>query len=257
MTGLVTDITRGATKDGPGIRTVVFLKGCPLHCSWCHNPECISPKPEPLFYPEKCIGCGKCAQGCYTGARVTCGEEKSVEQVMGVVLADRHYYGATGGITVSGGEPLLQKNFTKAIALAAREAGIHTAVETSLAIWDEKTLRAFDLILFDLKLPDDARHLAHTGVTASHIKENIRKAAELGIPMYARTPVIPGVNGDAGTIREIAGFLRQFPAVKRYELLAYHPLGLSKAAALGRPQTKFEVPTKTQMEELNKYAFLR
>lgn len=257
LTGRVADIERASTHDGPGIRTVVFLKGCPLSCAWCHNPECISPEPQTLFYPEKCIGCGGCAEGCYSGARVVCGRSMTVGEVLAEVLADRRYYGENGGLTISGGEPLMQPLFTRELALAAKVEGIKTAVETSFSCYDEPTLRAFELIMFDLKLPDDERHREFTGLPVSGIKEHIAAAAKLDIPMLARTPIVPGVNADEKTISEIAGFLTGFPAIYKYELLPYHPLGLSKAKALGSEQRRFDSPSKQLMEELNKYAFVR
>ena len=254
-TGIIADIERASTHDGPGIRTVVFEKGCPLSCAWCHNPECISPEPETLFYPEKCLHCGKCSEGCYSGARVVCGRKMTVSEVLAEVLSDKPNYGRDGGLTISGGEPLLQKDFTLALSKAAKASKITSAVETSLIIFDEETLSSFDLIMFDLKFIDEKKHEKFTGANLSRILENIGKTASLGIPMLARTPVIPGVN-DAD-IPAISDFLRQFPAVYKYELLPYHPLGTSKAAALGKNQTRFSPPTREMMEELNKYAFLR
>ena len=109
--GLITEVQRFSVHDGPGIRTTVFFKGCPLRCAWCHNPECISPSPEELFYPEKCIGCGKCREGCFAGARVPCGRRIGQAELMRLILADRPYYGQDGGVTFSGGEPLLQADF--------------------------------------------------------------------------------------------------------------------------------------------------
>ena len=255
--GIITDITRASTHDGPGIRTVVFTKGCPLNCAWCHNPECISPEVQVLKYPEKCIGCGMCDKGCFAGAKVVCGREMTVSDVMEPILADRGYYTSGGGVTVSGGEPMMQREFTNGLVDACKAEGIHTGVETSFIIYDEEILKKLDLIMFDLKLPDDERHMKWTGVPVKKIKENIQRAGKLGIPMIARTPVVPGVNGDAETIGEISEFLRSVPAVYKYELLAYHPLGLSKRRALGMPETEFEIPQKAFMEELNKYAFVR
>ena len=137
MKALVTDIQRFSLHDGPGIRTTVFLKGCPLRCAWCHNPECISFEKETLFYPEKCIGCGKCAEGCYSGAKTLCGKEMSVKEVFTDILADRSFYGAEGGLTVSGGEPLAHAPFVGELVSLCKEAGIHTAIETSLYRFDE------------------------------------------------------------------------------------------------------------------------
>jgi len=255
--GMITDITRASTHDGPGIRTVVFTKGCPLNCAWCHNPETISPEVQILKYPEKCIGCGFCDKGCFAGAKVVCGKEMTVFEVMKPILEDRGYYKNGGGVTISGGEPMLQKEFTSALVDACRSEGIHTGVETSFIIYDEEIFKKLDLIMFDVKLPDDERHLKWCGVPFHKIKENILRACELGIPMLARTPVIPGANGDAETIAEISEFLKAIPTVYKYELLPYHPLGISKRKALDMPVTDFEKPTKSLMEELNKYAFVR
>ena len=138
--GLIADIQRCSIHDGPGIRTTVFLKGCPLSCVWCHNPECISPEPQTLFYPEKCIGCGFCAEGCYTGARVTCGREMTPEEVFREIERDAPYYGADGGLTVSGGEPLMQADFCAALLDICKSRGVHRAVETSLLFWNPQVM---------------------------------------------------------------------------------------------------------------------
>lgn len=236
---------------------MVFTKGCPLECAWCHNPECISPEIQTLHYPEKCIGCGFCDQGCFAGAKVICGREMTVSEVMKPILEDRGYYKNGGGVTVSGGEPMMQREFTSALVDACKSEGIHTGVETSFIIYDEEIFKKLDLIMFDVKLPDDERHIKWTGVPFHKIKENILRAAELGIPMLARTPVIPEANGDAETIEKISEFLRGIPSVYKYELLPYHPLGLSKRRALSMPETEFTRPDKSYMEELNKYAFVR
>ncbi len=257
MTGLIADIERASTHDGPGIRTVVFLKGCPLRCRWCHNPECISPEPEMLYYPNRCIGCGQCANGCYAGARVLCGREMSAQDVMRTVLADRGYYRGTGGLTVSGGEPLFQADFTRELLSLARREGIHTAIETTLYRYDEELLSLCDLILFDVKHMDKERHREAVGVPLAPILENIRRACTLGIPMRARTPIVPGVNAERETIGAIAAFLRELSAVERYELLPYHPLGEAKRTALGDKEQSFEIPSKELMEELKTYAFVR
>ncbi len=255
--GIIADIERASSHDGPGIRTVVFLKGCPLHCRWCHNPECINKDPEALFYKEKCIGCGGCAEGCFSGARVICGREITPEEVMNEIRLDKRYYGERGGITISGGEPLLQREFTKALAAAAKRENIGVAVETSLYLYDEELLRTFDLIMFDMKHAEEEAHREATGVSLAVIKKNIEKAAGLGIPMIARTPIVPEVNGKAEIISEISDYLKQFPSICKYELLPYHPLGLPKAAALGSEQERFSVPSQELMRVLSKYAFDR
>lgn len=255
MKGIVADIERASTHDGPGIRTVVFLKGCPLNCKWCHNPECISPKPEMLYYPEKCIGCGKCDEGCFTGAKSVCGKEMTPSEVVNEVLQDKIFYSKDGGLTISGGEPMIQANFTYEIASKAKENGIHTAIETSMYLYDEKIMKNFDLIMFDVKFMNFAKHIEYTGARLETILSNIEKANKLNIPMIARTPVIPNVNDS--DIPEISKFLKSLDSVVKYELLPYHPLGISKAKALKKEQKRFDIPSKTLMEELNKYAFIR
>ena len=138
---IIFDIERSAMHDGPGIRTVVFFKGCPLRCRWCHNPESWAFAPQEMYYPEKCIGCGRCAEGCYTGARQLCGQDMTVEQVMAPILADKPYYGAEGGVTLSGGEPQCQPEFLNALVDACRAEGIHTAIETSMAVYHPEILQ--------------------------------------------------------------------------------------------------------------------
>ena len=253
-TAVVTDIQRCTTEDGPGLRTTVFFKGCPLHCVWCHNPECIDPEPQMLHYPEKCIGCGRCAEGCYTGAKAVCGKEMTVEEIMAEIMQDQPYYGKEGGVTFSGGEPLLQRGFLIKLLDACRQKGIHTAVETSLCIYDEEVFRRLDLIMADLKIWDSARHRQYTGIPNEQIKENFKRINALGLPIIARTPVIPGIEQN---IPEIAAFLKGLDNVRRYELLPYHPLGEEKRAALGLEPLSLEIPSKELMKELNQYVFLR
>ena len=256
LTALITEIERFSVHDGPGIRTTVFLKGCPLHCVWCHNPECISFEPEMLHYPEKCIGCGKCDEGCYAGARVLCGREMTVEDIMSEILADKPYYGEQGGVTISGGEPLAHREFTLALIEACHREGIHVGVESSLYRFDEEILSSLDLIMADLKIFDDDKHKTYVGIGNEDIKQNLRRADTLGIPMIIRTPIVPGINDTVENISATAEFLRTLKNVTAYELLPYHPLGISKATALGIEMQEFTVPTSTQMEELKKYAHL-
>lgn len=251
---MITDVQRFSLHDGPGIRTTVFFKGCPLRCEWCHNPECISLETETLCYPEKCIGCGTCDSGCFSGAKVPCGKEYTAEELMKEILADRAYYGIDGGVTFSGGEPLLQRDFLMPLLKHCKEAGIHTAVETSLFIMDEEVFKAVDLVMADLKIWDSEIHKEYTGTENEKIKENFIFLNTLKVPVIARTPVIPEIWQD---IPSISAFLRTLENIKQYELLPYHPLGVSKAKALGRNQTSFTVPTEDTMKELNQYAFLR
>ena len=252
--GIVADIQRASVHDGPGIRTTVFLKGCPLHCAWCHNPECIDYKPQTMYYPEKCIGCGLCEKGCFSGAKVICGKEMAVEEVVKEVLLDKDYYGDEGGVTFSGGEPLAQREFLRALIDACKEQGIHCALETSMIYFDAEIFRKVDLVMADLKIWDNDLHRTYTGVENVKIKEHFQKLNEIGVPVIARTPVIPEI---AQGIEEISAFLKQFDHVRKYELLPYHPLGSAKREALGIEADGFNTPSKEYMKELEKYVFIR
>ena len=252
--GLVADIQRASFHDGEGIRTTVFFKGCPLSCVWCHNPECISFDKQILAYPEKCIGCGMCEKGCFAGAKSECGKYYTSDELLKEILADKPYYGDNGGVTFSGGEPMAQKDFLNEIIDKAKAEGLNCAIETSMVIYDEQIFRKLDFIMADLKIWDSDLHREYTNVGNEHIKENFIKANSLGIPIIARTPVIPQINQE---IDRISAFLQGLENVKKYELLPYHPLGISKAEALGVKQTKFDIPTKEYMKELEKYVFIR
>lgn len=253
---LVTDIRRGSLEDGPGMRTVVFFKGCPLSCRWCHNPECISFEKETLFYPEKCIGCGKCAEGCYAGARVVCGREMTAEQVLKKILADRPYYGTEGGVTFSGGEPLAQAPFLRVLLPMLKEAGIPAAAETTMFLWEEDVLSALSFVLCDIKTMDNEKHQRYTGVSNRTILANIRRLDTLGIPFCIHTPLIPGVNDTREDITAIRDFAKALTHVTGYSLLPYSPLGIPKRRALGMEVWDFPVPDKETVKELSHYADL-
>jgi len=253
-TALIADVQRFSTKDGPGIRTTVFFKGCALSCAWCHNPECIDPRPQTLSYPEKCIGCGLCHLGCYSGAKVICGKRVSTLDLLEEILQDRAYYENGGGVTFSGGEPLLQRDFLSDMIDICHENGLHCAIESSLCIFDEEILKKVDLIMADLKIWDGDLHKQYTGVSNEKIKENFIKANVLDVPIIARTPVIPEIHQE---IDKISQFLKGLENVIAYELLPYHPLGEDKRVALGQKTQKFTVPSKELMKELEKYVFIR
>lgn len=253
-TGIVTDIQRASIHDGSGVRTTVFFKGCPLSCRWCHNPECIRFEKEILFYPEKCIHCGKCAEGCFSGARVVCGKEMNADEVLSEIMLDAPYYGNDGGVTFSGGEPFAQSEFLSECIDRCKENGINRAVETSLIYYNEEIFKKLDFVMADFKIWDDDLHKEYTGVSNKTIAENFKRLNTLGIPIIVRTPIIPGINQGVDKISE---FLKSLSNVKKYELLPYHPLGNAKRKALGQDSDGFCVPTKEYMKELEKYAYIR
>lgn len=252
--GVVTSIQRFSLNDGPGIRTTVFFKGCNLRCGWCHNPETIHPKNELLIFsekcihcghcreicpsPEKCSGCGKCAEVCWAGAREMAGCRVTVEDVMAQVIQDEDYYrDSGGGVTLSGGEVFCQAEFASALAGACREAGIPVAAETNLLFDFERMLpglKKFDLIMFDIKLFDSGAHQRWTEVGNELIMENVKRLDGLGVPLIARTPLIPGATDSAENITAIANMLAELKHLQYYELLNFNPLGDSKYRALGR-----------------------
>lgn len=254
LLGRITDIQRASIHDGPGIRTTVFFKGCPLRCEWCHNPECMAFEIQELKYPNKCIGCGMCEQGCFSGARVTCGRDVTAEELLEELLEDEVYYADGGGVTFSGGEPMMQREFMSKMIDICHGRGIRCAVETSLVIFDAEIFSKLDTVMADLKIWDSKLHLKYAGVRNEQIKENFKKLNELGVPIIARTPVIPQIEQG---IPKISEFLRGLKNVIRYELLPYHPLGKEKEKALGMEPKAFSVPDKQTMKELNQYAFVR
>ncbi len=252
-TAIIADIQRSSVHDGPGFRTTVFFKGCQLNCAWCHNPETIAFEPQILHYPEKCIGCGHCAEGCFSGAKVVCGRKMTVEDVFREIELDRPYYGSEGGVTLSGGEPLCQAAFARALAEKCAAEGIRCAMESNLyAPWSaaEPVISRLSLLMSDLKIWDEEQHARWTGASNRRIRENLLRTADAGVPLVLRTPVIPGVNDTPGEIASIARFAAGLSNLKYYELLSYHPLGLSKAKALGMEMTEFEKPTRERMEML-------
>jgi pyruvate formate lyase activating enzyme len=285
LSGIVTNIQRFSIHDGPGIRTTVFLKGCNLRCFWCHNPETLKPKPELQVFPSRCIGCGvcfeRCPQGaheivdgrrvyhrdrcvvcgtcvdtCYAEALVLVGERKTVDEVVEVVLRDRPFYETSGGgVTLSGGEPLLQIDFSRAILARCKEEGLHTAIETAASFsWERVAaiLSVTDLVMLDIKLMDPVAHRAHTGVSNERILDNARRLGELDLPLIVRTPVVPGVNDDEDAIASVADFCAQLPNLLYYELLPFHPMAQSKYDSLDMSYRAqgLEPPSKERMEVL-------
>ena len=265
---VIFDIEKFAVHDGPGIRSVVFLKGCPLRCLWCHNPESQSPKPELLFdaakctrcgkcaavcphhchtaTPERrsfdrngCVACGRCAETCPAEALKTVGRSMTVSEVMEDVLKDRVFYrNSGGGITLSGGEPLAHPAFSAALLQAAKAAGLHTAVETcGFAPWERiDALRPFtDLWLWDVKAVPE-KHERLTGVPAAPILENLRNLDRRGAATVLRCPLVPGVNDEEAALHHIAALADGLRHLREIDLEPYHPLGEGKSRNLGRSE---------------------
>lgn len=266
-TGVVFNVQKYSLQDGPGIRTTVFLKGCPLCCSWCHNPEGISPRPEIVVVESRCAVCGECrtvcplpgasegvgplparnpdclycaacVEACPSGARQWIGRTMTVDEVLRQVMQDRIFYeGSGGGVTFSGGEPLMQPGFLMALLVACRERGLHTAVDTcglaaSRNLLDMAPLT--DLFLYDLKLMDDAQHQQHTGVSNRAILENLRRLAEVHRNIWIRVPLIPGINDAPENLDAVARFVSALPGVRQVSVLPFHKTGAQKFRRLGR-----------------------
>ena len=223
MTGRIFNIQRFSIHDGPGIRTIVFFKGCYMRCAWCSNPESQAYEIETLQEGGK--------------AKVV-GRDVTVDDIMPEILADLPYYRRSGGgVTLSGGEVLGQVDFACELLKRCKEAGLHTAIESAASTsYDkiEKLLPYLDLYLMDIKLIDPVRHREYTGVDNALILENARRVAKSGVELIIRTPVIPGVNDNEADISAIASFARSLGSVREHHLLPYHRLGQDKYAGLGR-----------------------
>ena len=281
--GLIFNIERFAVDDGPGIRTLVFFKGCNLHCSWCQNPESQRPKIEIMFHenkcaacgrcievcpqsavypdkkygylsdPAKCDGCGQCTRECYYSAREIVGSYYSVDELMREIVKDIHFFEESGGgVTFSGGEPILQSEFLKQILIECRKHSIHTAIETAAyAAWSKFALIIdyLDLVFIDFKHYNSEIHLRETGVSNDLILDNISRLNETGIDVIVRIPVIPKVNFNEETIKEMFLLLSMYKNLKHVELLPFHILGKGKYKGLGRSY-KFEDKKSIKKQEL-------
>lgn len=253
VTGLISNIQRTSVHDGPGIRTTVFFKGCNMRCAWCHNPEAIHTYPEFVFNPKLCLHCGHCAEGCYSGARILCGKEMTVEQVMEEIMADKPYYGESGGVTFSGGEPFMQPQFLMELLKAAKEQGIHCGIETNASLLFEvmeQALPFIDVWMIDLKAFDEDIHIKYTGVSNVTVKENLIKLDRAGAKIVLRTPVIPGVNDTAQELENIVIFAVGLKNLDYYEVLPYHPLGLSKEVENTEFIRQFDKPDKAALKAM-------
>ena len=269
MKATIFDIERNSYVDGPGIRTTVFFKGCNLRCAWSHNPESQSPKPQMMFYKNKCTGCGKCKEKCPNhlescelcgkctfyclhDAREICGKEYTVDEMMREILKDKAFYdNSDGGVTFSGGECMLQIDFLEELLKACKENGIHTAVDTAGHVpfeYFERILSYTDLFLYDVKCFTESLHVESTGISNKRILENLtRLSRETSVDMIVRIPLIPTFNDDVKELQSMANFLHSL-RIRAVELLPYHPMGEHKYEALGRTCTHYKVPDKQAME---------
>lgn len=309
--GMVFDIKKYSINDGPGIRTTVFMSGCPLSCLWCHNPESQALQPVLLYRASRCLGCRACIEicpenaismgteieprsplsaqrkssenlsdlsvlggekiftnrekctrcqtctaACYSGAREFSGREMTVGEVMSQVEREIPFYDQSGGgVTFSGGEPLMQPGFLSALLKACRKQEIHTVVDTSgFANWQvfEQIRGDVDLFLYDLKQMDSQKHREVTGVPNGPILENLQKLTALGHKVLVRIPLIPGINDDEQNLAESAKFLASLPRLEGVELMGYHDIAQAKYEALGREYAL--VGLKPPAEEVMKNA---
>ena len=264
--GCVFDIQHFCLDDGPGIRTVIFFKGCPLRCIWCHNPEGFSPRPEVMYESGKCTGCGRCAgacpekchsvrdgvhsfrrdlcsvcgkctQVCMSGALRIAGRIMSTGMVMDEIKKDIDFCtGSGGGITLSGGEPLFQIGFAADILKEAKQLGINTCIETSGFVPQDDFLKAAalaDTVLFDIKETDPELHRKFTGADNRLILDNLEAADRIGAKVILRVPVIPGCNDSPRHFSEVGKLAGRYRCVSAVEIEPYHPMGLSKYRSLG------------------------
>ncbi|HZX45861.1 MAG TPA: glycyl-radical enzyme activating protein [Clostridia bacterium] len=290
--GTVLRIERSSIHDGQGLRTVVFLKGCPLRCRWCSTPESQSPRPELGLAADRCSGCGTCAEVCPAGAfspaaekgkaeldRAKCrgcfacvfecpagalkkyGVPMTVEEVVAEICRDEvFYFHSGGGVTISGGEPLYQPRFTAEVLKESKRLGIHTAIESCLfAPWDhvEAILPWLDALYADIKLMDEGLHKHWTGAGNGLILENLRRidASSYNIEIIARIPMIPGVTDTDGNLSDAVEMLSRVKKLKDIELLPYHRLGIETYRNLGREYSLKDLvpPSGEHMLERRKY----
>ena len=285
--GLIFDIRRYAIHDGPGIRTTVFFKGCPMHCWWCHNPEGQNSEPELVFRKSRCVGCGKCAEKCQRNAilplaqsisidRKNCvlcdvcssmcpsdalsiaGKRMKVEEILEEIEKDESFYEESdGGVTFSGGEPLLQPDFLRTLLKECKDRAIHTVVDTcGFARYEiiDKIRDKVDLFLYDMKTMDDETHRKYTGASNERILSNLRKLAENGSNIVISVPLIPSINDDEENVTRTAEFVSCLPNILQVNLLPYHRAGIEKYKNLGKPYKleKIQIPSDQCVKSVKK-----
>ena len=290
--GLVTNIQRYTIHDGPGIRTEIFFKGCNLHCLWCSNPETIDPRRQIGVYPKKCVGCGSCVEVCPQGgspiefgpgglvavhmtdqcrgcfrcadecpgrAIMVWGDPMTVEDLMTIIEKDRSFYEQSGGgVTLSGGEVMVQHEFVQELLAACKAAGIHTCVESALNWpWEQvkEVVTLADLVISDLKHMDSEKHRQATGAGNERVLDNLKKLTAMNKPLVLRTPVIPGYNDSREEVAAMGAFVRDELKnnLVQYQLLPYRKMGTEKHAPLGQsyPLGDDYVPPEREVWEAN------
>ena len=244
---VVFNVMRYSVHDGPGIRTTVFFKGCPLSCLWCHNPESFEQKPQPVFDPKKCIRCGRC-DNCPTGARETIGYEITVSELMKEIRKDLLFYEQSGGgVTFSGGEPLSQGAFLLEVLDKCRKDYINTAIDTSGFCDSADILKAAEkanYFLFDIKFIDSAKHEKYCGAPNDLILKNLLLLAGARTKLLIRIPVIPTINDDIAEMTGIFNFIKGINNIETVHLLPYHNLQTDKYKRIGKQYELSEIPNE-------------
>ncbi|MCK9280960.1 MAG: glycyl-radical enzyme activating protein [Melioribacteraceae bacterium] len=280
-TGIIVDIQRFSIHDGPGIRTTVFLKGCPLNCKWCHNPEAINYNIQLSFNREKCLDCfkcisvcpssvhferagkhevnfsecnlsGRCLTVCPNKALTLTGKVRTVDKIIELILRDKDYYNNSGGgVTISGGEPMTQFQFTKQILKACKENEIHTTLDTCGHAPSDRYLDIMpyvDLFLYDFKESDFQKHKEYTGVYNDLIQKNFNLLYDNGAKIILRCPIVPGFNDTEKHFHAISDIYRKFTKLHGIEIMPYHNIGLDKARKIGAEQNFISVDTTDKVK---------
>lgn len=283
--GCIFNIMKYSIHDGPGIRTTVFMKGCPLRCLWCHNPESQMYKPQLIRFSDRCIGCGscakvcstgaiiireskiiydmtkctncgQCAEVCYAGAMEMAGEYMNVEEVVKEIEKDKPFYEESGGgVTFSGGEPFMQPAFLKELLISCHRKDIHTAVDTSGFVQRDIIIelsKYIDLFLYDLKLMDNEKHKKYAGGSNEIILDNLKELINLGKRIFIRIPIIPGINDDDDNLEAIGRFLSGLRGIEQINVLPYHNIAMEKYKRLNKKYglADLKAPSDERMKEI-------